>query len=413
MLLATAVAVLSVLAVAAPAGGYVAWVAPGTISRASFDGTDVRARAAAGAKSGLLADVSCTSARACVAVGGVVVMGSAPGGYTLAERWNGRAWRILRSRNPRGADLSVLHSVSCASARDCVAVGEYETVAHPHGSIPLAEVWNGRTWTIKPAPAASYDAGLIKVSCSGPNACVATGYALGRGQNNWFADVWNGRSWTLSSAPRPAGTTYSSIPGLSCVSVSVCVGVGDYQVNGSSDGLTLAESWGGTRWTIDLTPNPTTGANGSQLSGVSCGSMNICMAVGTYAKPSNQGSLPLAEMWDGTAWAMTTPVNAGPATSVLEGVSCGVGNACTAVGDSITSSGRARTLVERWNGTAWTIQPSPTPPRATQTFLGNVSCGSSRACVAVGDYFANPFAPSVPLSLIWNGKTWNLKPAPL
>ncbi len=54
-------------------------------------------------------------------------------------------------------------------------------------------------------------------------------------------------------------------------------------------------------------------------------------------------------------------------------------------GESCTSVGRFAdlTLAERWDGTHWTIQPTP-DPSTTESILYSVSCPSASACVAVG-----------------------------
>jgi hypothetical protein len=66
---------------------------------------------------------------------------SAPG-TTLAEVWNGSAWSAQRM--PK-VSFGVLSAVSCTTARACTAVGDYDPT--------LAERWNGTTWTIQsPAP---------------------------------------------------------------------------------------------------------------------------------------------------------------------------------------------------------------------------------------------------------------------
>jgi hypothetical protein len=46
--------------------------------------------------------------------------------------------------------------------------------------------------------------------------------------------------------------------------------------------------------------------------------------------------------------------------SELYGASCTSASVCTAVGDYVTSTGASKTLAERWNGTAWTLQSTPT-----------------------------------------------------
>ncbi len=78
----------------------------------------------------------------------------------------------------------------------------------------------------------------------------------------------------------------------------------------------------------------------------------------------------------------STPNPTSYSGSALEGVSYTSANACTAVGHGINS-----TLAERWDGTAWTIQPTPPPPGAAgETVLSDVSCTTATTCTAVGFY---------------------------
>ena len=70
-------------------------------------------------KNGILEGVSCSSAKACTAVG------SNGGEATLAERWNGTKWALQHAPNPSDAGASPLHGVSCSSATACTAVGPY------------------------------------------------------------------------------------------------------------------------------------------------------------------------------------------------------------------------------------------------------------------------------------------------
>jgi hypothetical protein len=366
-------------------------------------------------RSGLLISVTCTSPHACIGVGSVQTLGPSGRDYTRAEKWNGEAWTILRTADPGGAVGSNLYGVSCTTADACMAVGGYTTRSHSHGSLPLAEVWNGHTWKIKATPVVAPDGYLDSVSCSAPGACVATGFAIRQGHNNWVSDAWNGRSWTVRAAPRPNGTTFSSIDGVSCASRSLCIAAGDYELGGSSNSLTLAETWKGGSWTTTPSPNPAHGVNGSQLFGVSCGSTTMCMAVGNHTTPSNRTSLTLAEIWNGSTWAITPGRNSrDSASSTLQGVWCRAANACMAVGESNSRSGnRGVILAEAWNGSSWTIEPSRTPRGASEVMLASVSCGSPQSCVAVGNYFTDPRAPGLPLTEVWNGQRWTIKPTPI
>ena len=67
-------------------------------------------------------------------------------------------------------------------------------------------------------------------------------------------------------------------------------------------------------------------------------------------------------------------------------MSCTSSSACTAVGDFTNHAGRPVTLAERWNCVGWAIQSTPMPPGARRGVLQGVSCTSSRACIAVGAF---------------------------
>ena len=76
-------------------------------------------------------------------------------------------------------------------------------------------------------------------------------------------------------------------------------------------------------------------------------------------------------------------------SSELDGVSCVSATACTAAGQyyNPNSGAGSRTLVESWNGTAWSVVPTPNAgPYDDANYLSDVSCVSAAACTAAGDY---------------------------
>jgi hypothetical protein len=91
-----------------------------------------------------------------------------------------------------------------------------------------------------------------------------------------------------------ATESHSSLNGVSCASASACTAVGDY--NNGTTGVTLAERWTGTTWSIQHTPNPT-GASFILMTGVSCTSASACTAVGGYN--NRTAGVTLAERWTG------------------------------------------------------------------------------------------------------------------
>jgi hypothetical protein len=103
--------------------------------------------------------------------------------------------------------------------------------------------------------------------------------------------------------------------------------------------------------------------------------------VGTYLGPKVNGK-PLAESWNGTRWTITpTPT---PKSGDLNGVSCLSATRCTAAGSyRPVPSSHLLTLIESWNGTRWSKVASPSPGTGDYVLFG-VSCPSARTCTAVG-----------------------------
>jgi hypothetical protein len=146
------------------------------------------------------------------------------------------------------------------------------------------------------------------------------------------------------------------------------------------------------------------------LNAVSCSAATACTAVGGRQTGTGTAIITLAERWNGTAWASeATPTLSGSLGSQLEGVACPSATACTAVGYSFVSSNKRAPLVERWNGTAWTAQSTAMlPTGAGDTILSGVTCTAATACVAVGSYQL-PGQVSRTLAERWTGSSWALQ----
>jgi hypothetical protein len=220
--------------------------------------------------------VAGTSPRACTATGVYNIPSGQ--GLALAERWNGRTWRIQPTPAPASSQVS-LGGVSCTSARACVAVGAYLDATNR--TRPLAEAWNGARWVIQPVPstAGATESVLSAVSCTSPRACTAIG-TLGE---RALAYRWDGRTWRVQATPNPPRFATSSdsavsLYGVSCASATACTAIGDYAPDGQP--MAFAEAWNGTRWSLQATPAPA-GSIASTLTAVSCNPWQ-CTAVGDY-----------------------------------------------------------------------------------------------------------------------------------
>jgi hypothetical protein len=338
----------------------------------------------AGAMRALLGPVSCTSPTQCVAVG----YSATPEGieHTLADVRHGTTWTISPTPNVPNAVASVLNGVACFSSTACVAVGA--STNNSDTEFVLTEVWNGTRWLIHGAslPGGALWSELEQVSCASASACTAVGsYIANNHVQDTLVEYWNGTSWRVGNSPNPVGAIGSTLHSVSCTSATACTAVG-YTARRTGGTFVLAEAWDGTKWTIQTTPVPVGGASykWSELDGVSCLTSTACMAVGDYALSDAQPFAGLAESWNGKTWTLQrVPHPVGSSLSPLTGVSCTGLSSCTAVGKSATSA-RTVTLAEVWDGSAWNIDLPPNPAGAGLSDLADVSCISATACTAAG-----------------------------
>jgi hypothetical protein len=321
----------------------------------------------AGSSSSVLSGVSCGSPGACLAVGRYTYGSQGQDLGVLAESWNGASWTIQTVPLPAGALGGSLLGVSCASASACTAVGYYADSAN--SNVALAESWNGASFTHHTVrlPAGTTTSVLDAVSCSAAPSvgCEAVGWNLRSGAEiaRTMAEGWNGTSWSVQVTPTPTESSGGSYPGgMSCSSADSCISVGEGFTSGGSLGGGWAQAWNGTAWSNQVTHLPK-GAVGGLLDAGSCSlaPATACTAVGYYSNGS--AFVNYAESWNGTKWLVQeTPEPAGATAASLAGVSCSFPpGSCVAVGSYTTSAGVPVTLAEGWNGTKWSVQKTPTP----------------------------------------------------
>lgn len=173
-----------------------------------------------------------------------------------------------------------------------------------------------------------------------------------------------------------------------------------------------------TAWSL-VPSAPIADAGPNYLDGVSCATGNgparvtaTCFAVGSMITTQGQ-TRPLVERWNGRGWTVvSSPVKPNTLASALVGVSCATPKSCMAVGTSRASAASPTVpLIEHWNGSRWSVVPSPAPHGSTGTYLNAVSCASAKACIAVGTYTSS-FTSGSALVARWNGSKWALMNSP-
>ena len=209
-------------------------------------------------------------------------------------------------------------------------------------------------------------------------------------------------SWTIQPVPLPAGATVAQLTSVSCPAATSCAAVG-FANNGSLQ----AWLWDGSSWSVSPVPVPA-GTVSSSLNGVSCDSSTSCTVVGEYFNSSDVEST-LTEHWDGSTWSVRpspNPLNA--VGSELNAVSCASATRCTAVGDDTRSDGTDQILAEHWNGSTWSLQATPIPAGATHSLLDAVSCRPAASCMAVG-WYTDSSNTEHTLAEHWGGTSWTIQ----
>ena len=147
-------------------------------------------------------------------------------------------------------------------------------------------------------------------------------------------------------------------------------------------------------WSTVSSPNPGTSYN--SLNGVAAN--NIWAVVG-YNDASNN-ALTLIEHWNGTKWSIVPSPNVASLSNGLSAISAVSATDIWAVGNASGNNG-FQPLIEHWNGTNWTIATSTGTVQLT-----GVAAIASNNVWAVG----NISSPNLIQTLVehWNGTTWSV-----
>jgi hypothetical protein len=254
------------------------------------------------------------------------------------------------------------------------------------------------------------------------NGATLWGASVAPGKDAWFPGTaeggsaglqpwvlhWNGRSLGVAGAvPQGPFTQRDAKDGGSFDSAT------DGWVLGTSYLLPVAypqyaAHWSGRRWTITplaVSPHPTDGRI-HQLSRVASLSPSDAWAVGNFNYVfSVLGTL--IEHWDGTKWSIVpSPLSSQPGAA-LSAITAVSATDIWAVGQQPNADSVTVPLVEHWNGTSWRVVPVPVG--AAPSSLSAVSADGPNDIWAVGQQL-EPGTSSAATGLVehWNGTTWSV-----
>jgi hypothetical protein len=119
--------------------------------------------------------------------------------------------------------------------------------------------------------------------------------------------------------------------------------------------LGSASAVAATGWTVETIPQT---GNNTLLLGASARTSTDAWAVGQQFVGAGQAPAPpVSYHWNGTAWSLVPTPTLG-VSSALRGVSASTASDAWAVGFSLLGRRDFGTLIEHWNGTAWSVNSS-------------------------------------------------------
>jgi hypothetical protein len=297
---------------------------------------------------------------------------STPG--TLTEHWNGSSWKTVQSPNVTEG-YNELYGVDGVASNDIWAVG-YDNIANYGSERTLALHWNGRTWKVVTTPNLGTHANFLQgVTAISSKDAWAVGFGDDPGgfAGHAMALHWNGSAWHLRDLTPPQ-TQGSDLAAVDAVASN------DVWAVGSQDGMTLTEHFDGKSWSSVPSPN---GAGGSgSLYAVAAIAPDDVWASGSAGNGGpnrggpNRGGPAVDEAtllmhWDGSKWSVV-PSPDGPNTSneLTSLKAFGPDNVWAAGSSYDDLQVTSRTLVERWDGSAWRLVKSPNPDPEYDWLMG-------------------------------------------
>jgi hypothetical protein len=347
--------------------------------------------AAAATSSGALSGVAAVSASRVWAVG------SASNGRTLILRWNGTAWAQVAS--PSGS----LSGVAAVSADDAWAVGCTGCLG-TGVSRPLILHWNGSAWTQVPNPTVRGGGRLTGVAAASASEVWAVGSTA---KEKTLIERWNGTTWQRVPSPGPGPGHSDFLGSVTTVSAHLAWAVGGSLNTSTGSVRSLILRWNGTAWQRVPSPSPgVPGGNtdlGVSLSGVSANSARQAWAVGNLTCGCGPGPAVILH-WNGSAWKKV-PSPTGQEETTITGVAARSGGSAWIVGRIGGGDGSqpTKTLILRWNGHVWKRVASPAP-RGSAGLSGVAA--TAGGTWAVGSTSTSSHTGFRSLILRWDGTAW-------
>jgi len=285
-------------------------------------------------------------------------------------------------------DFSNVSAISCAAAGDCSAVGTYSGTPEFGGTRVYAgfvvDETNG-TWGSAQLIGSDDSYRFRGISCASAGNCAAVGQYTGSGGGGFIMDEVGG-VWGSAQVVAPTLTS------VSCPTAGECTAVGTGGYGGQAFVVSEAAGVWGTPQALTGSLDVDAG-----LTSVSCASAGNCAAGGFYdAQPYGPlpgvGYVLVAEETNGT-WSPAQTVTGSFTTNgdidvdTVTSVSCSSAGNCSAAGYDGTFDGQSHAFVVSLVNDSWQTAVDIGGSLAVEGgWLSSISCRSDGNCSAVGYY---------------------------
>lgn len=174
--------------------------------------------------------------------------------------------------------------------------------------------------------------------------------------------------------------------------------------------------WDGSNWS--LTPLPDAKVSSIAITSMEAFGKDDIWAIGSSIDPQSNLSESFTMHWDGTAWSVIPSPNPGNWRTSLRGIAGTSSNDVWAVGEYIDNSHTVQPLLLHWDGKLWQQSrdiPFPTGSMNTKGGDGTldaVAALSSTDVWVVGSTVRDRIGNTRAVTLHWDGSTWMNVPVP-
>lgn len=312
----------------------------------------------------------------------------------------GAGWQVVPSANPNPYENFLFGVARVPGTGQLWAAGYTLDQAGPDHS--LIEHSSGGAFTVSPIPHAGRFEQLEGVSAASASAAWAVGGSFGT-RSLPLVFAWNGSAWRRTPVPLPPAAAGGSLIAVRAFSATDVTAVGTW-FSATTTGGPLIEHWDGHAWSVSSAPNPA-GCQATFTSVAAVPGTAGRFAAGFCINADGTATQAVIERLTGAGWSIV-PAHA-PARSALMSITPVSGKEIWAVGSSTTMSGAERTLAERWNGSAWSVVPTPNVS-ANDWLQSVIRVPGTGTLWAVGS--ATNATGSIGIAERWDGAAWRSMP---